>query len=805
MKLKNFITTLLLFVTLGLSAQTIDVNNMTKEQVIELTYDQLLDLPFEDLLKLADIIGVSTDELLQMAMDRQLSTASKREESLFDSPLSTSVISKEDIALSGATSIPELFRGVPGMIVREKSNGNYDVHIRGLDNLPPDNVSHFSQNTLTLVMIDNVPFYNYANGGTFWETLPISLVEIERIDIIRGPSSSLYGPNAVSGVINIITKKQGADENLNAQANASYGMFNTLNAEASVGSKIAKGLSFRIGGSYEQRDRTEKDYFCYATNTRLSKNIAYSVFNAGTKDPYFDKNFQFDDFNSAAKKYSANGNLFYNHNDLSVSLTGAFQSSEAQTIFMETYAIPFTIRESQTFNSRLSVKWKGLSINASNVNGMQDMSKHVNWPLVKYDINNTYANIDYSHTFLDKFTITPSFNFQMAQYNPESYNDDLEKAKALHPTLNIGGLFKESSDLQTYGGALRLDYNPIENLRLVAALRLDKYNYPDKKYLSYQFVGSYKINDKHLIRGVYSRANRGSFMANTYIDYKNQLMYAKSVDPSDENPDVAKLGQLYQLLIGIGAINENDRMYEQYYRGNKELKLLTMDMLELGYRAKISDRLQADFELFYSTTQNFDAIIPQTPSDQIKYTEKWIKHPMIKPLTGMDSVPLIRFKEELKYENLDLKAYQMGLSYSINYMPINKLFINFYGTIQKTDLKDHVDLDGKKVDIENKWTPSFYGGLTLNYTPIEKLSVNANVSFATKQEFHRYKSPLKVPTETGYDEIDARALLNLTVSYKVWGEHVVYLSGRNISNGKREFGFGDPVKPMVIGGVRLNF
>jgi len=56
-------------------------------------------------------------------------------------------------------------------------------------------------------MIDNRIVYSYFTGGTFWETLPVDIVDIERIEIVRGPASALYGPNAVAGVIHIITTK----------------------------------------------------------------------------------------------------------------------------------------------------------------------------------------------------------------------------------------------------------------------------------------------------------------------------------------------------------------------------------------------------------------------------------------------------------------------------------------------------------------------------------------------------------------------------------------------------------------------
>ena len=91
------------------------------------------------------------------------------------------------------------------MIVREQSNGNYDIYLRGMDNVPP-NAPFEGNSTTTLVMIDNRPIYSYLKGGTFWETFPVDINDVEKIEVIRGPAAALYGPNAVNGVINIITR-----------------------------------------------------------------------------------------------------------------------------------------------------------------------------------------------------------------------------------------------------------------------------------------------------------------------------------------------------------------------------------------------------------------------------------------------------------------------------------------------------------------------------------------------------------------------------------------------------------------------
>ena len=97
----------------------LDVRSMTQDDIKKLTYEQLLELDLPDLMLLADKMGVSTDELLAQAFLVKTSTSSKARETVFEAPMSTTVITQEKILHSGATTIAELFRMVPGMVVRE--------------------------------------------------------------------------------------------------------------------------------------------------------------------------------------------------------------------------------------------------------------------------------------------------------------------------------------------------------------------------------------------------------------------------------------------------------------------------------------------------------------------------------------------------------------------------------------------------------------------------------------------------------------------------------------------------------------
>src|SRR5687767_615534 len=130
------------------------------------------------------------DLSLKELLNIKIISVSKKAEFLFDAPLSATVVTKEEISRAGCTSIMEALRLVPGMIVREQSNGNYDIYLRGMDNAPP-NAPFEGGSTTTLVMIDDRPIYNYLRGGTFWETLPIDINDVEKIEVVRGPAGAL--------------------------------------------------------------------------------------------------------------------------------------------------------------------------------------------------------------------------------------------------------------------------------------------------------------------------------------------------------------------------------------------------------------------------------------------------------------------------------------------------------------------------------------------------------------------------------------------------------------------------------------
>jgi outer membrane receptor for ferrienterochelin and colicins len=113
-----------------------------------------------------------------------------------DAPVNMEIITQDDIRRSGATSIPDVLQFVQGVDVRRTGMAGVDVGIRGY------NQPH---NTRLLVLVDGRQVFSDDFNHMAWSTIPVQLEEIRQIEVVKGPNSALYGFNAVSGVINIIT------------------------------------------------------------------------------------------------------------------------------------------------------------------------------------------------------------------------------------------------------------------------------------------------------------------------------------------------------------------------------------------------------------------------------------------------------------------------------------------------------------------------------------------------------------------------------------------------------------------------
>ncbi|MEG3637764.1 TonB-dependent receptor plug domain-containing protein [Magnetococcus sp. PR-3] len=172
---------------------------------------------------------LSLEEL--MTMDLVVSSAAKKDERLAETPAAVFVITKEDIARSGAEHIPQLLRMVPGVQVARIDASKWAVSTRGFN-------GQFANKLL--VLMDGRSLYNPLYSGVRWDLQTVPLTEIERIEVIRGPGGAVWGANAVNGVINIITR--------HAQESAGQ------RVSIGTGTHHQEHLNYRYGGQRENGD-----------------------------------------------------------------------------------------------------------------------------------------------------------------------------------------------------------------------------------------------------------------------------------------------------------------------------------------------------------------------------------------------------------------------------------------------------------------------------------------------------------------------------------------------------------------------
>jgi iron complex outermembrane receptor protein len=148
----------------------------------------------QQLSQAAQLKALSLEQLGEV----EVTSVSKQPEEVWDTPAAVFVVTHDDIRRSGATNIPELLRLVPGVDVARSESGAWAVGIRGFN-------SGFSKDLL--VLIDGRSVYTPLFEGVYWDVQDLVMDDIERIEVIRGPGGTIWGPNAVNGVINIITRK----------------------------------------------------------------------------------------------------------------------------------------------------------------------------------------------------------------------------------------------------------------------------------------------------------------------------------------------------------------------------------------------------------------------------------------------------------------------------------------------------------------------------------------------------------------------------------------------------------------------
>ena len=714
---KFFAVLLAMCLTISAMAQ----QRLTREQILAMTTDELSELPLEDLMQAVETLGVaSVDELFALIMNKNVSSASKEEESSFTSPLASTVITRDEMRTYGVSTMEEALRLVPGMIVTEKTNGVYDIQIRGLNNIPDNNMLLYSENSNTLVMIDGRPVHNYAMGAVTFEMFPIDIEDVERIEVVRGASGALYGANAVTGVINIITTKPDNSETT-VSGSVQMGNQSTVIGNAALRKKLSDKVALGATVNMQHRDRPTSQLYVLpasgvyynegntlAAGTQFSQaqyqsyvadQTLTSFSNGGYIDAEKIQNLKqlyttsagdyttfaiydvlepetpisqmFKDPGLARRSFGINGYVTLTPaKDVRFDVTGGYQQSYVNTTPVGDDYFSFNGREVKNGYAALAAQIKGLNLLVNYSGGPADYAVGV--PGFKIFTNHFNASAEYDFK-VGNLGIRPGFFYQRVYYKdyvPDytNRNDDGTPNSNYTWAYNdpgyeydeslehLSGFFNYDAEMTTLAPSVRLDYK-VGKFRFIGAYRADKTNIPDKWNHSVQVSASCQVNDNNFIRLSYGRANRSAIM----VSSNSNFTWTRTN------------------LLSPNKIK---------FLNNKDADLMNIDNFEIGYRVKPSSRLLIDAEAFYSRSRDYGALMANESLITISYDKAaYYMSTFFSDISNIAND--VESMATIQYGTLPYEVSQFGISMNVDWIISSKLIAKVNVNFQKTTIDDY--------------------------------------------------------------------------------------------------------------------
>lgn len=187
--------------------------------------------------------AISVDDFsLEDLLNIKVISASKHEQNLYDTAAAVFVLDNNDIRRSGATSVADALRLVPGLTVNSVNSSQWAITSRGFNGL---------YSNMLLVMMDGRSVYNPLFSGVFWDLQATILDDLDRIEVVRGPGATMWGANAVNGVINIVSRS--ARDTQGSLIYAGAGNVQEWLGGLRYGGRIGEDTWYRVFASYQQK------------------------------------------------------------------------------------------------------------------------------------------------------------------------------------------------------------------------------------------------------------------------------------------------------------------------------------------------------------------------------------------------------------------------------------------------------------------------------------------------------------------------------------------------------------------------
>ncbi len=722
------------------------------------TYDVHVEfLGFKNVIEKGVIIGSGATQLQMVLFPEQFEqitvvSASKIETKLIDSPATISVITAQAIENSAADDYGDLLRSVPGVNVIQFSARDINVVSR-------QTASSLANSQLTL--LDGRSIYQDFYGIVLWDLVPSDLSEIKQIEVIRGPASAVWGANASTGVVNIITKSP--HEILGTSVQVSGGIFNRdlegnnlsngngFGFSATHAGLLNDSMSYKLSAGYFEQDAYARPTgFVPFDANRGTGGFEYPTFeNQGTAQPKID--FRLD----------------HNLGDGAKLIYGAGAAGTEGMI--HTGIGPFDIQNGSYLGySKVNYSKGAFKANVF-MNYLDGDAKNVlardaeTGELVQFTFKNRTMDIELGHAAYagDHHLFSYGGNYRKNQFELS--------------------LAPNEDERDEYGVYLQ-DEMTYEWFRLVLGARYDKFDVIDDAVISPRVTMMVQPNDQHTFRASYNKAFRSPSMVENFL---NISIVSVDLDlTAIENAFGVDLpGEIFPVI--------------SYAYGNDELVEDKVESYELSYTGAIPNGL-VSLSWYRNDTDDNINFVPFAAYSSNRPPPGWSEAGL--PVAFIDALASggISLPAEFSYFNLGPLRYE-GYEFSIDYR-FNEMFDgNFNYSFQDTPEILAADPGEQFLEAELSLPPENRINLTLNYAH-ERLNANLNVNYIDEAFWtdvldSRYHGPT-----------DSFTLVNVSVGYTWMNQLKTMLKISNLTDDEiQHHVFGDVLRRQINVELKYRF
>jgi iron complex outermembrane receptor protein len=669
-------------------------------------------------------------------------TASKVEQQLVNAPATVSVISQQTLASRPASDYAGLFRAVPGVNVSQTSARDINITSRGATS---------TLSTTQLALIDGRSMYLDFFGFVGWDFMPVNFNEVKQIEVIRGPASAVWGANAMSGVVNIITKSPrelngtsiamgigNFDREVDGNGAESGGMWyiNGYHARA-----INDRWSYKVSGGFFASDAYARPLGTIDNHGATTPATAYPAFqNKGTDQPKFDGRVDYDFADGQSR----------------ITVAGGYAGTNG---IIHTGIGPFRIEK----GSDMSYFKTDYSRGALRVKFFTNVLDGEAPALLAIGTDGKPI------TF---FFNTKTYDFDVSNIQPVgtrhvlSYGGNI-RHNAFDLSIAPGG-----SSRNEQGVYLQDEMFLSDKWRWLVGVRMDHFDVLENVVFSPRTTLMFKPAPAHTMRVSYNRAYRAPSLTNNYLDVTilNQL-------------DLGKLG-----------IPGRTYIYPMKAKGYQDLTVHTLDAYEVGYTGVFKNRVSVGLAWYYNDTRDEIYFTQVGSYSSSNVPPGWPLPPAILDLLIARGVggPGMGLPSDYSYRNIGdakVQGIEAGLDAAVN---------NHVNVFANYSWQGDPDTPLPASEINLPPTHRFNTGIGFN---AGRFIGSVDVNYQSEAFWQDV-------LDTSYNGwTDSFTLLNASLGYKVMGNKaVLQVKGTNLANVQvQQHVFGDVIKRAIVGELRVTF